>query len=58
MQGEKSTWRCPECGKEQDTLVAVAHLVWLKAAPAECLRVCSVCHHRLTREKQIRMEAK
>lgn len=58
MQGEKTTWRCPECGEEQNTLIAVAHLVWLISAPQECKRVCSVCHKRLTREKQIRMEAK
>lgn len=58
MQGEKSLWRCAACGKEQRELIAVSHLVWLLSAPAECLRVCAACHHRLTREKQIRMEAK
>lgn len=58
MQGEKSTWRCRECGEEQSALIAVAHLVWLISAPQECLRVCAECHHRLTREKQICMEAK
>jgi hypothetical protein len=58
MQAEKTIWRCPACGKEQNTLIAVAHLVWLITAPQECLRVCAECHHRLTREKQIRMEAK